>query len=95
MSDTRKQLLEDVGNCILQDRAAIHGSPEDNFTLIKQFWNVYLHRKYNIGYQIEDVDVAMMMALLKVARAVGNPNHMDNYIDGAGYLLLAGEQNAK
>jgi len=32
-----------------------------------------------------------MMALLKIARMKGNPNHKDNYRDGAGYMACAYE----
>ena len=82
-----------VSKCaILVDRAATHGLPEDSFSSIARFWNVYLYARYGAGYRLERDDVATMMALLKVARAAGNPEHVDNYVDGAGYLLLAGEQ---
>jgi hypothetical protein len=32
----------------------------------------------------------MMMALLKYARIKSSPNHIDNYVDLAGYILIAG-----
>jgi hypothetical protein len=38
-----------------------------------------------------DFDVAMMMTLFKIARIKGNPDHIDSYIDAAGYLAIAGE----
>jgi len=31
------------------------------------------------------------MTLLKVARIRGNPNHADNFVDGAGYMACAAE----
>lgn len=88
--------MEDVGNCILRDRTATHGDPENSFAAIADYWNTFLWQRFKMmTLDITPSDVAIMMALLKVARASGNPYHMDNYIDGAGYLLLAGEQNAK
>jgi hypothetical protein len=36
-------------------------------------------------------DVAVMLALLKVARIKQNPNHTDNWIDIAGYAACGGE----
>ena len=32
-----------------------------------------------------------MMALLKIARASVTPEHIDSWIDGAGYLACGGE----
>ena len=32
-----------------------------------------------------------MMALLKIARLMSNPEHADSWIDGAGYLACGGE----
>ena len=39
----------------------------------------------------EPEDVAAMMALLKIARLMSNPEHVDSWIDGAGYLACGGE----
>ena len=36
-------------------------------------------------------DVAVMMALLKVARLSNSPNHMDSWVDLAGYAACGGE----
>ena len=88
----RQALLDAVGGCILQDRAALHGDPEDSFQNIAVLWNSYFHVKYyGDGPDINSQDVAFMMSLLKMARSVRNPTHLDNYVDGAGYMLLAGE----
>jgi hypothetical protein len=81
----RDKLLDQVHDAIL-GRATIHGSPEDSFSRIAQYWSLYL------DYGLTGYDVAMMMALMKVARAESNPQHADNHVDAAGYLILAGEQ---
>jgi hypothetical protein len=36
-------------------------------------------------------DIAMMLTLFKIARIKGNPDHVDSYVDAAGYLAIAGE----
>ena len=36
-------------------------------------------------------DVAIMMALLKIARISENPQHMDSWVDGCGYFSCGGE----
>jgi hypothetical protein len=33
----------------------------------------------------------MLNELQKIARTKANPMHMDNYVDGCGYLALAAE----
>ena len=35
--------------------------------------------------------MAIMMALLKIARISKNPQHMDNWVDLAGYAACGGE----
>lgn len=84
---TREELLEQIKKCILNDRQNTYGKPEDNFQRIADFWNIYLH---NGDAVITKNDVAVMMSLLKIARIMSSPNHIDNYIDGAGYLTIAG-----
>lgn len=81
----RDQLLDQVHDAIL-GRATIHGSPEDSFARIASYWSVYLDLELT-GY-----DVAVLLALMKVARMEANPSHTDNHVDAAGYLILAGEQ---
>lgn len=95
---TREQFLEEAKKCVCTDREEQYGAPEDNFALIAEFWNEYLESKYpEIEYSsvIEACDVAMMMALLKVARiATGKPK-ADNFVDLIGYAACAGEIQLK
>lgn len=83
--ETRKNIIEKVAKAILSDRQDTYGSPEDSFQLIAMYWSLYL------GIAIRPDQVADMMELLKVARRQNQPFHLDNYIDGAGYAILAGE----
>ena len=82
---TRGNLLDVAKAYITKDRQADHGDAEDNFTRIAQYWSVHL------GVPVKAHDVAVMMALLKVARIKQNPNHIDNWVDGAGYFACGGE----
>lgn len=82
---TRKTILEAAEKCVCRDRQDTHGSPEDSFGAIADLWTAYK------GVDFDPFDVAMMMALLKVARAKVNPQHTDNYIDLCGYGSIAGE----
>jgi hypothetical protein len=81
----RAEILDEAKECVMVDRAADHGDLEDNFVLIARYWSNHLDA------QITPADVGIMMTLLKIARMKGNPNHKDNYRDGAGYMACAYE----
>ena len=82
---TRKECLDKAAECVLQGRDVTYGGPEDSFGVIANLWSVY------IGKKVYPVDVAMMMALLKIARIKGNKGYRDGYIDLAGYAACGAE----
>ena len=84
-SYSRGDVFDTAKPDVTKDRAADHGDMEDNFQRIADYWSVHLDQR------IDAHDVAVMMTLLKVARIKSNPRHMDNFIDGAGYLACGGE----
>ena len=88
-SYSRGDVLDTAKQYVTKDRAADHGDMEDNFQRIADYWSVHLDQL------IDAHDVAVMMTLLKVARIKSNPYHMDNFIDGAGYLACGGELVSK
>lgn len=81
----REAVLRTAIKYVTKDRQADHGKPENTFGLIAELWSAYLQAK------VEPHDVAMLMALLKIARQQGNPGNIDNYIDLAGYAACAAE----
>ena len=81
----REEILKKASKAISGERDKHYGSPEDNFAQIAVFWTNYLHRI------ITSTDVAMMMILLKISRAMNDATHEDNWIDIAGYAACAGE----
>jgi hypothetical protein len=85
----RCKILDTAKEYVTKDRAADHGNMEDNFSTIGKYWSIHL------GINVSAVDVSVMMNLLKVARIKSNPKHMDNWIDGCGYLSCGGELSAK
>lgn len=87
----RKQALEEVGKCVLQDRNASYGSPEDNFFDIAARWNIYLKRRGLLSNELTKGDVAAMMIDVKLARLGASPNKLDNWIDAAGYAVCGAE----
>jgi hypothetical protein len=82
----RADILATASEYVTKDRAATHGDAEDNFRRIAELWNAYLSVD-----DITPIDVAVMLALLKVARIRQNPTHADNWIDMAGYAACGGE----
>ena len=85
----RADILDTAKEYVTKDRAATHGDAERNFGLIAAYWSAHLNKN------ISPHDVAVMMTLLKLARAKSNPKHVDNWIDGCGYLALGGEAAAE
>ena len=82
----RASVLRTAEEYVTKDRASTHGNMEDNFSTIATYWSTHL------GTPVTPVDVSVMMTLLKLARIKnGQSNHLDNYIDGSGYLACGGE----
>lgn len=87
MPKTRKTILSEAERCVCADREQQYGSPENNFSLIARLWREYL----DTDKPITAHDVAIMMALLKIARIASGQVKADNYVDACGYLACAGE----
>ena len=91
--DTQKASLRaseilDEANDILQARGRKYADPATNHLRISHLWSTYLER------YISPQQVAACMALVKIARSMESPDHLDNFIDGAAYLAIAGELGA-
>lgn len=87
---TRSAILTEANNIVSGHRkAGEYGPPEDSFKSIAAFWGEYL------GHEIKPHDVAVMMALLKIARIKGGETKKDNWIDLAGYAACGGECQSK
>lgn len=72
------------------DRARTHGDKRTNHENIARLWNAYL-RGRPLGERLTGRDVALMMALLKVARTLTGAHNADDYVDAVGYAAIAGE----
>lgn len=82
---TRTELLETARKTVCGEREQDYGSPENSFQRIAEFWGTYLNQ------QITPVDVAAMMALLKLARVAEGHGKADNWVDLAGYAACGAE----
>lgn len=87
------EILTEAAKIVEGSRQQTHGDKERSFETIASFWNVYLSRRgIRTARLIEAADVANMMALLKMARAIeGDNTHVDHFLDCAAYAALAGE----
>lgn len=84
-AQVREDVLDTAKQCVLKDRNNAYGSPEDNFKRIAMLWNAYFDAKGNVFHELNALDVAQMMALMKIARLAYNPGHKDSWVDLAGY----------
>lgn len=81
----RKEILDKATEMVCGHREQDYGSPEDNFGIIAELWTAYKQVLF------DSVDVAMMMALLKIARIRTGTMTEDSFVDGCGYLACGGE----
>ena len=80
----RAEILEAARKCVCGEREHEYGKPENNFALVGKLWEAYTGHSYGAK------DVAMMLALLKVAR-IKTGVKSDSFVDLAGYAACAGE----
>lgn len=80
----REEILRTAEKLICGERQAQYGDAAANFGVVAKLWQAYTGLPYSVS------DVAMMLALLKVARIAGGYKE-DNFVDLAGYAALAGE----
>lgn len=81
----RTDILTTANELINGERDYVYGSPQENFERISALWSVVLQHK------VYPQQAAVMMALVKIARLVNSPDHLDSYLDSCGYLAIAGE----
>lgn len=81
----RHEVLDAAADAVLRDRNATYDAPEHSFGLIAAYWSAHLDAR------ILPHDVAVMMALLKLARIKASPEHRDSWVDLAGYAACGAE----
>lgn len=81
----RGKILDEAKRLTATDRNEIYGDPYTNHKRIADLWSVYLET------EITPSQVALCLSLVKIARLIESPNHLDSYIDLAAYSAIAGE----
>lgn len=82
--ELRESAIESIRSKVCGERLKEYGSVESNFGRIAALWNVWLKKK---NVELGPEDVAAMMILMKVARLIENPFHLDSAIDAGGYAV--------
>ncbi len=82
-------LFNDAFTTINGERQDAYGNPEDVFGIIADFWQTYLKGR-GMAVMVNELDVAHMMCLLKIAREAGGKGKRDNIVDLLGYAAIAG-----
>lgn len=85
----RAEILDAAKKCVCGQREQDYGKPENNFQTIADLWNAYLNMP--VSSRINAGDVAMMMALMKIARIRTGTATEDSFVDLAGYAACGGE----
>ena len=80
----REELLETAKDITLK-RELAYGKPEQNLQNIADMWSAILDQN------ITPLTVARMMIAVKIARMSGKEDHLDSWVDVAGYAAIAAE----
>ena len=83
----------EAADLVTGPRNGAYGDIYENHANIAAFWSDYLGM--DDGAEITARDVALMMALMKIARSITGQFNPDHYVDLAGYAGCAGEIASK
>jgi len=81
----RVALIEEALSLITKDRHESYGEASEHFDQIARLWTILMRRK------VTPSEVILCLVAMKVARLSGKLDHMDSWVDLAGYAALGGE----
>jgi 3-hydroxymyristoyl/3-hydroxydecanoyl-(acyl carrier protein) dehydratase len=90
---TKEEILKKASELISSKRQSTHGDCFKNHSQIADLWSVFLDDKLKTMKEITPGDVAVMMCLLKISRSTMGDFNLDDFVDGAAYMAIAGEMN--
>ena len=73
------------------NRQQTYGDCRHGFRTIAALWNAYLAGRPIGTGGLNEVDVAVMIGLVKTGRIATGTAHHDNFADAANYNILAGD----
>ena len=81
----RGKILDEAKRLTSTDRQETYGDPYINHKRIADLWSAYLET------EISPSQVALCLCLVKIARLIETPDHLDSFIDLAAYAAISGE----
>ena len=75
--------MTDTKNALVNSREALYGEPVDNCERIAKIWSGIL------GFDVQPVQVPLMLSAMKLYRASITPDYSDNMDDADGYVAMA------
>ena len=89
----KEEILNKAIQLVNEKREGTHGNAFKNHSQIADLWSVFLDDKLKVMKEITPGDVAVMMCLLKISRSTMGDFNIDDFVDGAAYMAIAGEMN--
>ena len=87
----KDEVLNKALELITGERASNYGDAVENHQRIANGWNLILTDAIKTHGMITPGHVALMMDWLKTSRLLVSMDHMDSWIDKAGYSGIGGE----
>jgi hypothetical protein len=84
IKNMEESVLHTAINVTSGDRRRDYDKATPNHARIARHWNAYIQSRKDPNAELTPLDVAHLMVLLKIARAVYTPTR-DTYVDIAGY----------
>jgi hypothetical protein len=70
---------------LYQERGMHYGHPNDNMARAARLISAYLE------IPVEDYQVSIILALVKIGRSIEDAQKLDTWIDAASYIAIAGQ----
>jgi len=83
-----KDILTNANDTII-NRGSTHGHYDHTMLRTAKLWEAYFERP------IEPMDIAICMALVKLARIMETKSNNDSWVDAVAYFAIAGELAVK
>ena len=83
-----KDILTNANDTII-NRGSTHGHYDHTMLRTAKLWEAYFERP------IEPMDIAICMALVKLARTMETKSNPDNFLDAVSYWAIAGSLAVK
>lgn len=80
----RGRVLE-LARAVTEDRDETYGDASESFERIARLWSVLF------GRDVRAHEVALALDLMKTARLIARPDHVDSWVDKAGYAACGAE----